>query len=318
MFYSSNSSLMLGIFQHKVDGSMLEASFKVSTTRCKYIEIDPCFLEMMCDNKETTCKRYLENVTRSSNITFSYKYSVLSLSHMEESCSVLQIATTLTLSYHQYVNFIQSKYPELCQLFITQVKGLGHIYHVIMSSYMMWPTDMVLYQAAIVRDCRTIENTTLHCLRKISEIEVQRLTHLKWSNSKHIHTMRHVKMTSDIQLIEEVAYFSYQSNNWIHIFIEKVHSVNKKTLELFAKDFIPRSRNTDIDTALSEQNTVSTTLIVAVDVAHRHLGGKEISFYIKVMHKFRGNIFTKLLGWINEYNDKDFAHKILFNKINLC
>ena len=78
------------------------------------------------------------------------------------------------------------------------------------------------------------------------------------------------------------------------------------------------NRKIEIDTAFSEQSTVSTILIAAVDVAHRHLGAKEISFFIRIVHKFRGNIFTKLLGWVNEYTDKDFARNILFNEINLC
>ena len=308
MFYSFNSSLTLALYWYKELQSMITGLMKISTTLCSFVQIDPCYIEIVCAKDEIECSTYLKAATEFSNIVLLYKYSTLSITQMEETCTILQVSTSYNLAFSNDEELVAYKYPDMCKLFVTQANRISSVHHVIFSSYKMWLYDTFVYQDTTLRYCKRQKNTSLFCVTNIDQTKVPRLTYYLRDNEMSTSTLIHTRNLSDHEVIEIAVSFSYKTKNWIHMLIRKLQQLE---LKIFAREFTHLEKLIDVETSSSPMTILSATILVVVNMKEKNVKHKPFSLSITMIQKSRFYAYENLFGWTNWFFDEHliFASK---------
>ena len=121
-FYSVQSTLVIVIYDY--ENTKTNTMFgMLSRTRCKAIEIDPCWLHYYSCGSATIAQRYLSNIVQFTNVTLSLRnkkllptFHNIDINHVffnltRNSCAIVQIRDKLSKEID--VNELQSKCKEM-------------------------------------------------------------------------------------------------------------------------------------------------------------------------------------------------------------
>ncbi len=239
-FYSKSSNLSLVMYWY-LEYTKIQATLRVSETKCTPIQIDPCFVVQNCFSlpysetlNMTSCESYLSNLKQESGILFSptkHEFaSGIEYDLQNKGCVVFQLS--------QSKNCQMGSHVENCVMFLvnSEIRTVQPVQYEMRGS---------VHESVLMLDCVTVETAPGYVCTKthISEEKVctpeGKVTHKHFAPAKNNTTnifsshMFEQHVASKSVVLNPVAFFG-QTHSWIDMTIQTDMKVEKTEILPFS------------------------------------------------------------------------------------